>query len=528
MRPSLYATPEIAEAIADARAAVVLVGGYDGSGNFGDIALLEAALDLLEPVGPGLILLPILERTFLEDHRALAEHANRPGAHPIYFDPDGTADDGLVSIGAPADLAFGACYLYGGGYLNQAWGNRKLAMLRAATALFQAGGANSICRISSGLQAEAGWVSALDDGNAATLRSFDLLGVRDRDSGRALDQLQPETPTRDTGDDAIGVLRRLSRSDAAGTSNGHLHVNLHFAEHGWVSERPGEVLDFYLEFLAELGRLSEQRLAVRPLIAYLDPRVDERPGVARLRSACVQAGVEVAEPFVLRPAELAQIAPEIGAASLTLSCSYHVALTSLMLEVPAMLLGDNPYYAQKAAGLAEDFGLPEAFTPRADDDPRHSAQAIAEAVLDRTQAPALRQRLAAGATRLRHRRAATEAELMAHLGGAAITALSERIDEVSERLRERAAEPSELRAQLASDRTEREAWERRARRSNAPLEAELRAREAELRAQEAEADTLAAHQTLASVLGSSSWRLLAPLRRVGSWLRRLRDLLRKT
>jgi hypothetical protein len=519
VKPTLYATPPVVQELAASRAAAILVGGYDGSGNYGDIAQLEAARELVGRLGPDLVVLPLLERRFLQDHRALTEQLGESASQALYFDPGGELEDDLVPAGAPAELAFGACYLYGGGYLNRFWGDRKLAMLHAAVTLLEAGGAGSVCRVSSGLQVESGWIGELGEVDAAALRSFIFLGVRDRDSGRALDALDPAAPVSGTADDAVGILRRLPVPDGAGASNGRLHVNLHFAEHDWVSSRPEAVLDFYARFVAELGRFSGRPVVVRPLIAYLDGRIDERPGVERLAAACNALGVEVSEPLVLRPAVLAAAAPGLTKASLTLSCSYHVALTSLMLKVPAVLLHDNAYYAQKAAGLAEDFRLPAAFTIDASGDPLASAREIADVVLDEQHAPAFRHRLATEARRQCRRRATTEAELLTQLGGAAVTALSGRIGEVTARLRERSGEPARLHAQLASLQADQQAL-RLAHESRSPLEAESRAQEAEARA-------AATHETLAALLGSRSWRMLAPLRRAGKLLRRLKALLRR-
>lgn len=110
---------------------------------------------------------------------------------------------------------------------------------------------------------------------------------------------------------------------------------------------------------------------------------------------------------MLRPAGLAAAAPGLCEASLTLSCSYHVALTSLMLEVPAVLIGDNPYYEQKAAGLSEAFGLPPELTPSTAD-PLASAREVAVAVLDEKRGAALRRQLGAEANRMRSCRGAIE------------------------------------------------------------------------------------------------------------------------
>jgi polysaccharide pyruvyl transferase WcaK-like protein len=508
MKPSLFATAATVRDLSEARAAALLIGGYDGSGNYGDIALVEAALGLFGRLGSDLVVLPVLERSRLEDHRALAGEEGW-AARAIYFDPDGGPDDGLLPVGAPADLAFGAIYLYGGGYLNGSWGERKLAMLGAAEALLEAGGAERLCRLASGLQVEASWIEALGQDEAAALRAFDLLGVRDAASADALARLRLATQPLLSGDDAVAVLAECPVADVEPEAGERLRLNVHFVEHDWVSGDPDRVLDFFAGLVAELSRIGGRSLAVQPVIAYLDRYVDERPAVERLRAAATALGAEVAEPLVLRPATLAEAAPRLTEADLTLSCSFHVALTSLMLAVPAVLLGDNAYYAQKAAGLAEDFELPAAFTPAATADPVAAATEVAHRALG--DAPALRRQIAAAAERQRRRRAAAETELLGRIASATLTASGMRIAALSERLTERSAEPAELRHRLAQ--LEDELEERRRRPDDSLLEAELRA-------EEAEAQAAAAHQALAAALGSRTWRMTAPLRRARAALGR--------
>lgn len=509
--PTLFATAATARAVAEARAAVVLVGSYDGSGNYGDIAQLDAALELVGRLGPAVVALPVLERQYLESHRHLTERFDTPPPLALFFDPAGESDDGLLPAAAPAGLAFGATYLYGGGYLNRDWGARKLTMLGAAEALLLAGGAEPSCRLASGLQVDPAWVAGLEETGLSALRRFDFLGARDGGSRRALAALGSEAAVTETGDDAIGLLRRLPVPAGEARDNAQLLVNVHFAEHSWVSERPDALIGFYPRLLEALGRLAGLPILARPLIAYQDGRVDERAAAERLRDACVAHGIEVAEPQLLHPAGLGETAPSLAEASLTVSCSYHVALTSLMLEVPTVVLADNPYYEQKAAGLAAAFGLPPTFTTASTAAPDTKAAEIAAVLFDANRGAALRSGLAAGASELRRRRAATEAELLARLGAAAATALGGRVEELAERLRQRSAEPAELQAQLAERQTELEAL--RSLNGGAPLEAELRA-------QAAEAEAGEATEALATVLGSRSWRLTAPLRRLGALLGR--------
>ncbi len=246
---------------------------------------------------------------------------------------------------------------------------------------------------------------------------------------------------------------------------------------------------------------------------------------------------------MLRPAALADATGVLRRSNLTLSCSYHVALTSLLLEVPTVLISDNPYYEQKAAGLREAFGLPPEFTVSTDADPRERAAAIAGAVLDEDAGDALCRSLTAGRDLLLQRRAMTEVELLGRLGSAAVSALGDRIGEMTERLRERATEPAELHAQLAILRFDYQELERRTGEKGSRLEAQPERNAAapaamppgdeavavgaalvaaEARAQEAEARSAEAQEMVSTVLTSRSWRLTTPLRRAAARLRRSR------
>jgi polysaccharide pyruvyl transferase WcaK-like protein len=458
----LFATPETARALAEADAVALLVGSFDGSGNFGDIAQLDGALQMLEGVGDGLLALPILERSYLADSRELNRQLLHPPAHAIFFGVDG--DDDLVPVPTPSGLGFACCYLYGGGYLNASWGERKLAMLRSAEALLNSGGAERICRISSGLQVEADWIAKLGPDDAERLRGFELLGSRDPASSRALAQLGGAGTVLETGDDAIGLLGGHGAAEDPTTGDGRLHVNINFAEHEWMTGRPRQVFDFYADFLVAAGRAAERPLTVHPFLAYVDRRIDERPALARLLEALSERGVEVAEPVILRPASLSRVAPELRGSLFTLSCSYHVALSSLMLGIPAVLLQDNPYYEQKAAGLIETFGLPATFEASSADNPADSAEQISSLLLDEESGAPLRAQLARTAHSVRRRRADAEAQLLGRLAVAA---------------------PNE----------------------------------AERRAEEAERDQARAEAELHDILSSRSWRMAAPLRRLAARMR---------
>lgn len=493
--PSLFAAPETIAAIERAPAVALLIGSYDGSGNYGDLMQLDAALALLAPLEPEVLALPVLERSLLASHGELQGYFVNPPPHPVFFDPGEGHEDALLPVPAPARASFAACYLYGGGYLNPSWGNRKLAMLAAAEELLAASEVERISRIASGQQVDPAWIAALPDTEAKKLRAFELLLGRDRLSAETFAAFAPAATAIDGGDDAVGLLRRFAPGQLP-DDNGRVRVNLHAVEHQWVTDRPEAVAQFQADFAAELGRIAGAPVLAQPLIAYLDGRIDERPMIERLATACAAHGIEVAEPLVLRPGELEATLAEIGRAAFTLSCSYHVTLTSLLLGVPATLLRDNPYYEQKATGLAETFELPAAFAMSSAGDATAHAGAIAASILDAAAGTTLRQSLALAASRAREQRGEAEVELLGRLGAGMASALGA----LGGRLQERSAEPAALLAQLARSSDE----------GGAPEVVEEV--EATAAAPPPPADD-GTKQMLDEVLNSRSWKLTAPLRR---------------
>jgi hypothetical protein len=231
---------------------------------------------------------------------------------------------------------------------------------------------------------------------------------------------------------------------------------------------------------------------VRPLIAYLDPRVDERPAAKRLGETCGERGIEVEEPLVLRPATLGSAAAVLGMASLTFTCSYHVGLTSLMLGLPTLTVRHNPYYDQKTVGLLDAFGQVPEFAIGPDDDPGALAQLLARTALDPEAGRKLRVQLALDARKLRRRRAVAEADLFARIASAVAA-----IDEPA---------PQWTGVEADADRRVRTA--------------EGRSRIAEERAAHAEVHAANLEAQLAGLIESTSWRLTAPLRRFGKQARR--------
>jgi len=489
--PALFAAPETAAAIAEARSVAFLVGGYDGSGNFGDVLMLEAALEMLAPLEPGLVVLPVLERRFASHHPELAEQMIRPPRHQVYFGQEDSGEDGLVAIAPGPHLESAVSYLYGGGYLNGLWGDRKLAMMRAAEGVLAAAEPREVRRVGSGLQVEAAWLAGLSAEDAGYLRAFELLGTRDSRSGELLagfgSAIVPES-----GDDAIARLARLRTAELPG--EGPLRVNLHFTDHDWVTSAPERLLVLYAELLAKLSSRTGRPVIAQPLVAYLDPRVDERPAAERLGAALADRGIEVLEPVLLRPAGLRVAAATMAKANFTVACSYHAGLSSLMLGLPTLMVAHNAFYEQKTTGLLDAFGQPPEFAIGPEAEAETYAELLAATALDPEAGGKLRVRLALDGRRLRRLRADAEADLFTRI--AATVAGTEE------------GAPQWVGSEAEEDRRVRAA--------------EGRARAGEERAAHAEVHAFNLEAQIAELTRSTSWRLTAPLRRLTGKARRKR------
>ena len=162
------------------------------------------------------------------------------------------------------------------------------------------------------------------------------------------------------------------------------------------------------------------------MIAYEDPRVSERRIIAAMLERhggdLERAGFVPAPPLDLLEDAIDDGLRRFRRARLTVSCSYHVTLTSLLAGTPAVLLADNDYYEQKAAGLRHLFEFDDAMigvrgTPV-------NAATAAEALVDGPARVALIDHLHARsesvADRYEQGRAALSATLIGRLRGSTL------------------------------------------------------------------------------------------------------------
>lgn len=398
---------------------MLLVGGYDGSGNYGDVLQVATAIETVGRLPGSPLPLAIVEHETRAHHRGLVDRfaAQLGGAAFLYFEDEGEGPAGdLVELQPPAVPARAAIYVYGGGFLNHRWGGRKVEHVAAAERLSRR---LRLPLVASGLQVDE---SAVAPGGVAheLLARASSIGARD---ARSLEYLRAHLPAAIaetaelTGDDAVPFLRPAEAESEP-------VVNLHLNDGIWVSDDPDGMAARVASMLEDVGRTVGTPLRLQPVIAYEDPRVSERRAIAaligRFGSELEGAGYAIADPVDLLGDAIDGKLAEFRRARLTVACSYHVTLTSLLSGMPTVLFAANEYYEQKALGLRGLFGFADesllGTSGGAED-----AEAAAQRLVDGSARGEARVHLQAAAARVVERwergRAAVEEALAGALRG---------------------------------------------------------------------------------------------------------------
>ncbi len=356
--PSLSVAVDELWCLTSPRPAVLLIGGYDGSGNYGDVCLFEAAMSLLSELDPEFLLLPVIERQHMDSHNDLcARMAPEFGAACfLYYDGQEVgASDGLPPDLAPVPLqpAFrsSAIYFYGGGYLNEMWGPRKLAMARAVEDWITPAasrGSQEPQVVFTGQQVSAGFAEDQEAGR--WLRRASLFGVRDLRSGEVVTGLFPELVERGAvvvaEDDTVGILCEIpvpsELHDARPRDwNGDLRVDLHLTGEGYATTDTDRLARFAADLLSAIQREANAHVSVRLVVAYDDRRISERPFLQDFAATfLVSAGGGGQVSFTIEDATTRRLLDpgwEQRRPDLTISCSYHVRVDLAVARHPRRL-----------------------------------------------------------------------------------------------------------------------------------------------------------------------------------------------
>jgi hypothetical protein len=179
------------------------------------------------------------------------------------------------------------------------------------------------------------------------------------------------------------------------------------------------------------------------LSVYADGRISDVTTLQRLEERFAAAGLEARiVPFL---DALLDGDSAVADTALTIACSYHVALTSLLAGVPVINLYENAYYLEKLEGLARVFHVPGDLHVRIGAGNEDLLQAAKRALVDQ----GLQWQLDAGMRRgaIAHARANAEAESRLHgfLEHGRVRDLEARYLETTDLLRDAFEQISDLR-----------------------------------------------------------------------------------
>lgn len=406
----VYADQLTREALRTDAPRLLLLGGYLGYPNFGDILQLQGAIDWHQrpapqsaPTSPPLHPFPprepvvVCDIASLTDPRFIDRLRDRLALRHILFLAHGNAQpplDGppLELLDNPAPCRISHLHLYGGGYLNRTWGEHMLACAEYLIERFGVGH-----YVMSGQQAQPAFEDRIRE-HIARCRPA-LVGGRDDESVDVL--RRAGAPAEYSFDDAAEEMTRV-RDAFLATSRAshspppsalvHLNVSPYASDAKDAVDALCDRLVTLLESTAQPGptkagttghsasnsggrggeqpdeRAAHRTNAAPPYAVLLNAYNDERvEHVADTLGVVLRMG----DRFPLSDFRVVQLAalafngaaptPAMHAASpaadahstspIALVCSYHAAMLCQMLRIPVWLEVRNAYYRQKAAGL---------------------------------------------------------------------------------------------------------------------------------------------------------------------------------
>ena len=178
-------------------------------------------------------------------------------------------------------------------------------------------------------------------------------------------------------------------------------MNLHLNGGHWVSDESEAMIGRVVAILRRWGKPRSRPLELQPMIAYEDDRISEASLVSemveRYRPGSRAERVTPVRPLDVLADALRNRLAGFRRGRLTVSCSYHVAVTSLLAGIPTMLLAENRYYEQKAAGVRDLFGLDPGLVGVEGAEP--DAESAVAVLADGPARTALVERIGAGAGR---------------------------------------------------------------------------------------------------------------------------------
>lgn len=334
---------------------VLLLGGFTGYQNFGDILQLKHAIAFHKSI-TGLKPVVICDIACIPDPGYPEKLYERLGADYIVFFSREYCDAGVMHLKvleSPVRIPY--FHTYGGGFLNRYWVQVYLSLAPDIIDFFGAGH-----YLLSGQQ--------LDRKVADRLKHFFsaykplLIGCRDEESLEVAKAIAPDAAAYSFDDafesllDMTGCITLVADVDSRQTIL--LHLNLSRYSHDNETAREG--LQVYKEALQTIKtHYADKDLEIVLLVAYNDLRFDEVKDTLGV-FLTLEDDFDFASVRVINLANLAFSVWEAGGrkapilipkSALLITSSYHTAMMGLIMGLRTWLFEENEYYHQKHAGL---------------------------------------------------------------------------------------------------------------------------------------------------------------------------------
>lgn len=351
----LYMDEASRREIGDDQGRVLLLGGYLGYANFGDILQIKSMLAWHRRTS-GLQPVAVLDLASVTDAGFVARVRGYLGGAPLLFWSFLRVNADALGLQPCDELPrIAHLHVYGGGFLNRNWGSGMLDVIE--TIHSRAGVGHYVM---SGQQVDPEIVPRLREHVRACPPL--LAGGRDAESVAALTSC--DVPAGDSFDDAAEGLEGMAASARSRRGRNHkassalVHLNL--SDYAGVGE-DASWLDVWPARLAGLRAWlgadgNDSRLVL--LQAYGDRRFDcvvDTLGVAQQledRFSLAEYRVVDLAWLALRLGEQSEETPAVLAeAGIAMASSYHVTLLCAFLGVPCYLDARNDYYRHKKQGL---------------------------------------------------------------------------------------------------------------------------------------------------------------------------------
>lgn len=338
----LYADEVSREVLLNEQQKIISIGSDLGYGNFGDIIQHRNSLDFVRKIKKfATVSVMVVDSIGFKGFPSWIRKTCGSDAvifvadYPLIFNEDSPS---LGLVGEIRNLA--AVHMYGGGFLNDMWGDHILGLVEYFLRL-----SPQVKYFASGQQVTPPYQDKL----FRHIKEFkpEIFGVRDEISMQCLQKVGFEPSF--SFDDATELLIKISKQLLLKNGSGalmHLNVSNYTANVGGVDGIGND-----LKLIAGKVDLSKN---VTLFQAFRDIRqdvFDSREALKSLDSRFPFSDFRMIElvPYAYGAESLPDAKPVVG--EFGYSCSYHVALCLQLAGIPCWLRSSNPFYDQKSQAL---------------------------------------------------------------------------------------------------------------------------------------------------------------------------------